>query len=265
MRLRAQTYLQLVPYVDAASGSFRALQAFAACTFAVFSALFPLACFWALRSDAGAVTRAVTFLRQPLRTSSWAPLWAGPVHYGRKLLFAVLLGSVAAASFAQTLPVLLCASLMGLLAFQVQLGPPRSQTRGREGRALARLRAHMHRVQVVVRPFASAHDNLYEMAILCALLWGYVAMLLRGLTAASSGAARFIEVSTALVELAVVLYGAWQCSAGLRGWLSGQLGLKSGDVRLTGMGERLLADDERPDVSSSSARRSDDAATPSTE
>jgi hypothetical protein len=140
--------LRLAPYVDCNSAGYKGIMALAAPTFIVFVVGFPVACSWALWRRASRVQQLVAgveFMQAPLRAAWWAPLWAGPVRFGRKFLFAALVGGARAEDYAQvharrarrpgplcftrpvqTLPILLFASLLALLLLQVCLGAARS-------------------------------------------------------------------------------------------------------------------------------------------
>jgi hypothetical protein len=58
---------------------------------------------------------------------------------------------------------------------------------------------------VTVRPYKSEHDNHFETACLCALLYGYFASVLAGALAQQSAS---LDASAAVCKLAVVLYSA---------------------------------------------------------
>jgi hypothetical protein len=117
--------VRLAPFVDCDTASYRAVLALSVVTFAAFVVAAPLACSWALWSGSGRLAEAGGFLLQPLRASWWRALWGGPVAYGRKLLFALLVGGAQPESFAQTLPMLIFTFLLILLLLQVRVARSR--------------------------------------------------------------------------------------------------------------------------------------------
>jgi hypothetical protein len=62
-------------------------------------------------------------------------------------------------------------------------------------------------LQVTTRVYKTEHDNRFELACLCALLYGYFASVLAGVLAAPSAT---VNVSVAVCKLAVLLYAAWR-------------------------------------------------------
>jgi hypothetical protein len=115
----AQCFLRLVPYVDTNTATGRALTAWAAVTFVSLTVGLPLAASWVLArgGTAWAGLSAVDFLLQPLRPMRVRALWVGVVSFGRRLLFAALVGLSDYAPDG-SLPVLIFLSLVAMLLLQ---------------------------------------------------------------------------------------------------------------------------------------------------
>ncbi len=159
-------------------------------TFIAFTIGFPVACSLALWQGEGRpwVAAPVQYLRGPVRAAPWRWLWAGAVRFGKKLLFAVMIN---ASDFDPVaLPLAVFLSLVGVLALQVRSWAPHIAHRHHTAPRCPTTRAsvthrspNFHpdtRAQVTVRPYKSEHDNHFEAACLCALMYGYFASVRRG-------------------------------------------------------------------------------------
>ncbi len=116
-----QCVLRLAPYVDCDSASYYGVLALAVPTFALFVVVYPIVCsvaLWRGETDSS-LAASIQFMQMPLRISLFRPLWAAPYLYGRKLLFAALVGGARSEDYAQTLPMLVFCSLLALLVVQV--------------------------------------------------------------------------------------------------------------------------------------------------
>ncbi len=199
-RGHAQCFLRLAPDVNSGTAGGRAMTAWAALTFIALTAGLPALCGWLLwrgRDTAWVPTAAVSFLLHPLRGSWFRALWVGSMGFGRRLLFAALVGL---SDYAEdgALPTLVFCSLLCMLLLQV-----RAALRGRRGSSTA---ARHVCLQVVVQPYASASDNRLETVCLTVLLFTYFVSVVSG-TAARG--ARSLTAAALAAEVLVVLYGIW--------------------------------------------------------
>ncbi len=109
---------------------------------------------------------------EPVRQGRWHALWVGPVRFGRRFLFAALVGGGSYAADDVVLPVLIFVSLLGLLLLCVTL-----------------------------QPYVLRRDNIFELVCLLVLLYGYFSSVLQGLRPSSG-----VELSALLAKMGVVLY-----------------------------------------------------------
>jgi hypothetical protein len=243
-----QCFLRLAPYVECGTTAFGALSALAAVTFVVFGLGFPALCGWLLWHGSASgrggwlgASGAADFLLEPLRASWWRALWAGPVAFGRRLLFAALVGGSSYSTADASLPVLVFASLLLLLLLQVSPLLPAALL-ARRSRALDR------GAQIVCQPYASSRDNRLELVCLLVLLYGYFASVLAGVAPSAA-----VDASAMASKAAVVAYGLWRAlptrqeAAALARSLSALAGVVAADA----------GDDDTEDLATSADAKSD--------
>jgi hypothetical protein len=114
----------LTPYQSCAGSAADGYTALAALTFVLVVVVYPALSWWLLwngaRDDSAVATRACGFLVSPFRQNGWRTVWAVPVRFGRKLLFAALIGGAKREDLDTTVPLLLFLSLTALLVAQVR-------------------------------------------------------------------------------------------------------------------------------------------------
>ncbi len=197
-----------------------------------------------------------------MRPCWWRPLWATLGTYGRRLLFAVLVGAVddyrlvacratecsrAMTRFGrQTLPVLLTTALIVTLLMQV------SDHALWRGRALQR-RPDLRCTQLALRPYALPRDNRFEVMALSLLLWSYLCSVVAGLH--TSEVARFITLVSAIGTVVVIAVGLWPLVAGNILWGSPDGVVDSSSTASEAPDEDLLSAPPHDDVSSTAGSR----------
>jgi hypothetical protein len=122
-----QCYLRLAPHTRCDTASYRGMFVASLLTLVFYVAGFPLLCSWALWHGPQRTWLATSlrFLLQSVRLTWWRALWAGPVRFGKNLLFAAIVG---ASDFNQTsFPFVAFCAILGLLFMQARLRarPPR--------------------------------------------------------------------------------------------------------------------------------------------
>ncbi len=191
-----QCYLRLSPSTDCDD----TLLAVAAVTFVMFCGALPVALLatssarWgegATRPWLSAVSR---YLVRPFRIG-WP--WHVLLHFGRRLWFALLIGSNGYSASDGVLPAMVFLSLVAFLA-----------------------------VQIGVHPYVSEDNNRLQLACLLLLLYAYFVSIMPG---SSTGQA--LSATVVVLKLLLLLYGMWRVRAGVKLGLQRALQVVHGRVR----------------------------------